>query len=87
MPEELTEQVDDFRCCMRGTNQKNPRCIALLGDIGKEVHCSIYNERPSPCRDFGIKWFNSHWVCLPEELERCNKARAHWGLPPLGYES
>ncbi|MBI4821591.1 MAG: YkgJ family cysteine cluster protein [Deltaproteobacteria bacterium] len=26
------------------------RCLALLGAIGRSVSCSIYHHRPSPCR-------------------------------------
>jgi len=26
------------------------RCLALRGAVGREVDCSIYHERPSPCR-------------------------------------
>ena len=30
----------------------NCRCIALRGTIGKKVHCSVYDIRPSVCRGF-----------------------------------
>jgi uncharacterized protein len=26
------------------------RCLALRGTLGREVRCTIYGERPSPCR-------------------------------------
>ena len=26
------------------------RCLALHGDLGDDVTCSIYRDRPSPCR-------------------------------------
>ena len=26
------------------------RCLGLRGELGVEVECSIYRERPSPCR-------------------------------------
>ena len=26
------------------------RCIALRGALGREVACTIYHQRPSPCR-------------------------------------
>lgn len=30
----------------------NCRCIALDGDVGKRVTCSVYDIRPSACRNF-----------------------------------
>lgn len=54
-----------------------PRCIALAGAIGEEVKCTIYENRSSVCRDFDASWING------EQNERCDKARAAWGLPPL----
>ncbi|MDH5484426.1 MAG: YkgJ family cysteine cluster protein [Gammaproteobacteria bacterium] len=52
VPDELTEKINNHRVAMRGTNQKNPRCIALDGEISQLVSCSIYDNRPSPCREF-----------------------------------
>ena len=41
------------RCAhMRGTTQSPRRCVALEGTVGAEVRCTIYDQRPSPCRDF-----------------------------------
>ncbi|MDI6450195.1 YkgJ family cysteine cluster protein [Anaerobaca lacustris] len=77
VPVEVTEKLNDFRRVMRGTNQKNPRCIALLGEIGKSVGCSIYELRSSVCRDFDVSWI--HGV----RNERCDQARIAWGLEPL----
>lgn len=74
---ELTEKLNDFRAVMCGTNQPNPRCIALLGQIGQQVRCSIYDLRASVCRDFKMSWENG------VHNERCDKARIAWGLPPL----
>ena len=47
------------------------RCVALRGSIGQQVRCTIYAERPSPCREFDI------------EHAACNRARQRHGLPPL----
>lgn len=57
---------------LRGTDEALPRCVALAGDIGHEVACSIYEARPSPCREFDT------------EHEACDRARRRHGLPPLG---
>lgn len=31
VPAEMTEKVNDFMACMKGTDQKSPRCINLQG--------------------------------------------------------
>ena len=80
VPSELTEKMNDFRLFMRGSNGSRPRCIALMGIIGKKVHCSIYNRRASVCQDFPPSWENNI------HNERCDKARAAWGLLPLTPE-
>ncbi|END4071239.1 YkgJ family cysteine cluster protein, partial [Escherichia coli] len=42
----LTEQISPFHRCMRGANQKNPRCVALAGPPGENAYCSVYKNRP-----------------------------------------
>lgn len=37
--EHLVEPLTPVYSCMRGTNQPEPRCQALTGEIGKEVGC------------------------------------------------
>lgn len=83
VPVELTEDLTDFRRCMRGTNQRRPRCIALKGELGKSVKCAIYTRRPTVCRLAGVTYKRGVLRTNAEELERCNRARAAWGLPPL----
>ncbi|MDK7055560.1 YkgJ family cysteine cluster protein, partial [Escherichia coli] len=51
VPSALTEPLTPFLRCMSGTNQRQSRCAALSGDIGDAVHCTIYENRPSPCRE------------------------------------
>ncbi len=77
VPVELTEKLNDFRRVMRGTNQEAPRCVALLGEIGVSVGCSVYELRSSVCRDFDMSWVNGI------HNERCDQARIAWGLEPL----
>ncbi|MEY4592435.1 MAG: hypothetical protein RIR18_1330 [Pseudomonadota bacterium] len=55
---------------MLGTDLAEPRCIALLGEIGESVICVIHPERPSPCREFE--------TCH----DACAKARARHHLRP-----
>jgi Fe-S-cluster containining protein len=80
VPSELTEKMNDFRLFMRGSTGSEPRCIALMGFIGKKVNCSIYDRRASVCRDFPPSWENNI------HNERCDKARTAWGLAPLTPE-
>jgi len=68
VPEALTEKLDHYRMVMRGTDNKQPRCIALQGDVGQQVGCAIYEQRPSPCREFDAG------------SEACIRARMRHGL-------
>jgi len=77
VPQALTEQVTPFLSCMQGTNSKSPRCIALEGEVGQSVSCSIYLNRPSPCREFDQSGLDG------VGNSACDRARAHYGLPAL----
>ena len=76
----MTAKLNDFRLVMKGCCGSRPRCIALMGIIGKKVHCSIYQQRASVCRDFPPSWE------MGIHNERCDKARVAWNLPPLTPE-
>jgi len=71
VPKEMTVPVTANIVRMAGTDASEPRCVALAGAIGKRVNCSIYDGRPSPCREFDI------------EHAACNRARQRCGLAPL----
>ncbi|MBS1189319.1 MAG: hypothetical protein H6R10_1111 [Rhodocyclaceae bacterium] len=71
VPRELTVPVTAHLVRMAGTDAGPPRCVALGGEIGRQVACGIYGVRPSPCREFDV------------EHEACNRARRLHGLPPL----
>ena len=77
VPAELTIQVTPHRRAMIGTDNNKPRCIALEGEIGNCVKCTIYEVRSSVCRDFPFSWENG------EPNERCDQARKAHGLEPL----
>jgi Fe-S-cluster containining protein len=77
VPEALTQRLTPLMVAMRGTNQPAPRCVALDGAIGGTSTCTIYGERPSPCRDFGAS------LEFGEPNERCDAARLRHGLPAL----
>lgn len=77
VPQALTEQVTPFLSCMQGTNARVSRCVALEGEIGKAVSCSIYLNRPTPCREFDQSGLDGI------ANEACDRARARYGMPPL----
>lgn len=78
VPEHLTVDQSDFRKAMKGTAEKSPRkCIALSGQIGKRASCTIYENRPTPCRDFQASYEDG------VQNKRCDEARAAHGLRPL----
>lgn len=77
VPAELTEQINSYRLAMKGTLAAPARCVALDGAIGDGVSCSIYPDRPSPCRE--LEPWDEYG--LPDE--KCSRARAAHGLPPL----
>lgn len=69
VPAGLTESINPHMRCMQGTNAKQPRCVALGGQVGQQVACTIYDKRSSSCKEL-----------MPGD-EKCLKARAHHGLP------
>ena len=79
-PAALTEAVDPHRVAMRGTYAGAIRCTALHGEVGRDAHCTIYPQRPSPCRELQAAWEDGR------PSPQCDKARAAYGLAPLGPE-
>ena len=78
VPPEMFEELDARFRCMKGTARKHrPQCRALKGRIGQTATCSIYEGRPSPCRQFAASYENGR------HEPRCDQARAAHGLPPL----
>lgn len=77
VPDGLTVALTDHLCRMRGTDHASPRCAALQGQVGQKASCGIYEWRPSPCREFGMR------APLGLGDEACNRARSRHGLPPL----
>jgi Fe-S-cluster containining protein len=71
LPDRLVDKVNPQMACMAGTNQPDPRCLALEGRVGGQVHCAVYEQRPEPCRQ------------VEPGDERCMEARRRHGLPPL----
>ncbi|MEE4240861.1 MAG: YkgJ family cysteine cluster protein [Desulfopila sp.] len=77
IPVDLTVFCDEARRSMKGTETRNPRCIALHGQVGTQVSCTIYLNRPSCCRTFFQSWENGTGNTL------CDKARAVFGMQPF----
>ncbi len=77
VPKELTEKVDATTLAMLGTNQPQPRCLALQGKIGKSVGCTIYHNRPNCCREYTASYENGL------KNPRCDEARRGKALRPL----
>ena len=75
VPARLTVRVDIFRRAMR--RRRNRRCVALQGTPGRRVACTIYDRRPSVCRNFQPAWAEG------SAGARCREARTRLGLPPL----
>jgi len=77
VPAGLTEQLDPHRVVMRGTQSKQPRCIALEGTIGQAAYCGIHPIKPSVCREVEPSWeYGRH-------SPQCDKGRIAHGLKPL----
>lgn len=78
VPPELVSQVSPLRGCMKGTEYGGQRCTALRGELGQNgIHCAIYEQRPSPCREF------SAWLDDGTPNPDCQRVRRNIGLPPL----
>ena len=77
VPEALTVPLTATLVRMRGTDEAPPRCVALEGEVGWQVSCSIYDRRPGPCRDF------APYAPLGMGDDACDRARRRYGLPPL----
>ncbi|MBA4341467.1 MAG: zinc/iron-chelating domain-containing protein [Methylibium sp.] len=77
VPDSLAIDLLPGLCRMRGTDHASPRCAALVGTVGQQASCGIYEWRPSPCREFGLR------APLGIGDEACNRARRRHGLAPL----
>src|SRR5690554_2161289 len=78
VPPELVTQVSALRGCMKGTEHGGKPCVALRGEVGQDgVHCGIYEQRPSPCREFPT------WLAERSPNPDCQSFRKAIGLPLL----
>lgn len=77
VPAGMTEQLTPHLRCMKGSNELPRRCSALGGEVGKQVFCTIYENRPTPCREFPTHFEDG----TPNP--KCDELRAGIGLPHL----
>lgn len=77
VPKELTEKTENGQLAILGTNEAKPRCVALQGRIGHQVACTIYERRPSCCREYKASYEDG------TRNPRCDEARRGKGLRPL----
>lgn len=77
VPDDLVTRISPYHVAMRGTEAKPVRCVALQGELGRQVACTQYQDRSSTCREFAASWEAG------ERNPACDAARAAYGLPPL----
>lgn len=77
VPVALTTPVNQHYIAMKGTECKPARCTALSGEVGRDVCCTIYANRPSACHEVMPSWHGG------VADEKCDRARLAHGLPPL----
>lgn len=81
VPEEYTVRISDELLALKFKNPNKKRCQALQGHIGQQVGCEIYENRPSPCRNFKASYEDGL------KNVRCDQARSAMGLSPLTPEA
>ncbi|ANQ84693.1 YkgJ family cysteine cluster protein [Azoarcus olearius] len=77
VPADMTEQLTPHLRCMKGSNSIPRRCSALAGTVGEKVWCTIYENRPTPCREFPVYFDDG------QPNPKCDELRARIGLPAL----
>lgn len=77
VPKDKVIMINPVMAAMKGTNDVNKRCVALEGELGKDVKCSIYHNRPSSCREFPVYEQDG------SVNKDCQRLRAKYGLPPI----
>jgi Fe-S-cluster containining protein len=77
IPDELVTRVTPHLACMRGTEAAGAAgCLALRYSAAEGYRCSIYEHRPSPCREFEL------YEADGSPNPRCNRLRVEAGLCP-----
>ena len=76
VPLSYTTKVNDHMACMKGTKFGKGKCVALAYSNEEGYRCSIYESRPSPCREFEL-YENG------KPNPKCNELRKNIGLKLL----
>lgn len=79
VPEELTARVSPHLVCMKGTEKGNSPCIALRHTEQEGYRCSIYEKRPSTCREFDLLNQDGTINTKCQELQGVAKQRKRQG--------
>ncbi len=69
-------KVNAHLACMKGTESGKGKCIALIYSKDKGYRCSIYESRPTPCREFELYEDG-------KPNPKCSELRASIGLKAL----
>lgn len=77
VPDWMIEKLSDTMGCMSGTEAGSGRCVALAGKIGDSIACTIYENRPTPCREYHV------WDEQGMPNPKCQELRAKRGIPLL----
>jgi Fe-S-cluster containining protein len=80
VPPELTVKLTPHLACMKGTEGGQQGCVALSHDAEQGYRCTIYEQRPSPCRAFNI--FEDDGSLNP----LCDKLRKAAGLKSISAQ-
>ncbi|KAJ8135280.1 hypothetical protein OY671_011507, partial [Metschnikowia pulcherrima] len=78
VPSDLVTQMSPSRACMKGTEMGGGRCVSSRGESGQPgIHCAIYENRPTPCREFDI------WMPDGSPNPDCQRSRSASGSPAV----
>ncbi|MCY0387929.1 YkgJ family cysteine cluster protein [Robbsia sp. Bb-Pol-6] len=80
VPDHLIVPINPVMACMKGTETGGAPCVALTGVVGLGTGCSIYANRPTPCREFPV------WMADGSPNPACQRLRPMIGKPPLPWQ-
>jgi Fe-S-cluster containining protein len=83
VPAELTTQITPHLSCMKGTEKGGAPCVALRHSNEEGYRCSIYENRPSPCREFNILNDDGTVNLDCQKLQQIAKQKKQQGLGGL----
>lgn len=82
VPSSKVIKLNPVMACMQGTEMGGGKCVALIGTPGEPgIGCSIYKNRPSPCREYPV------WMEDGSPNPDCQRLRQKIGLAPLPHQA